>query len=411
MPRFLSLVAALLTAAWLSAGQASTSLSPTAARIDAAAKLIASNPKSAESYNALAFAYTRAARDNQDETLYDKANAALKQSLTFSPGNYEARKLQITVLAGEHQFAEALAVAKELNRRVPDDIAVWGLLADVNIALGNYAEAERDAQWILDLRAGNSLGFAKAAVLRHLFGDPEGAFEFFEESRRRTSPGDVDEISWLLTEEGRMQLELGDLAKAESLVSRALHVWPQSQGALAALADVRLEQHLPADAAVLLEQRCRTLPNSENLYAWALALEENGEIQRSRSAFNEFEKKALTDPEPSVSLIYYYANGKRNAPEALALAERRVKLHQDVATLDAYAWALYANEKYPEAKQQMDRALAVGIRNPTYSCHAAHIAARTSDPAAVTLLQHELQDVPDRSCSLEFIAASPEGMR
>ena len=49
-------------------------------------------------------------------------------------------------------------------------------------ALGNYTEAERDCQWILDLRRGSALGFEKAAGLRELFGDNEGAIEFYGEA-------------------------------------------------------------------------------------------------------------------------------------------------------------------------------------------------------------------------------------
>jgi len=43
-------------------------------------------------------------------------------------------------------------------------------MVDANSALGNYSEAERDAQWILDLRRASALGFEKAADLRELFG-------------------------------------------------------------------------------------------------------------------------------------------------------------------------------------------------------------------------------------------------
>ncbi len=408
---FFIVVAALLTVEWAPAQQPSAAPSPANDLVRAARKLIASNAKNVEAYNQLAFAYCRWARDNHDPALYDKAEAALQQSLKLSPGNYDARKLQVAVLLGKQQLANALTVAKDLNHKVPDDLAGWGLLVDVNVALGNYAEAERDAQWILDLRAGNSLGFAKAAILRHLFGDPEGAFEFFEESRRRTSPGDRDELAWLLTQEARMQLEMGDLTKAEYFVNQALHFWPDSQSALGALADLRLEQHRPAEAAALFEQRARSFSSPENLYAWAEALEKTGDIPGSRSVFADFEKQALRDPEPPLSLIYYYADGKLNAPQALLLAARRVKIRQDAATLDAYAWALYANGKYAEAQQQLNSALAIGIRNPIYFCHAAHIAVMTADEAAVTKLRRELQTFPNFTCSFEPEAASTAGLK
>jgi tetratricopeptide (TPR) repeat protein len=408
----LIIVASLLAAGLLLAQSASgPPPSPANDQVHAAEKLIASNPKSAEAFNELAHAYCRWARDNHDPALYDKAATALRQSLKLSPGNYDARKLEVAVLLGKHQFTDALTLASDLNHKVPDDIAVWGLLVDVNAALGNYVEAERDAQWILDLRAGSSLGFAKAAMLRDLFGDPEGAFEFLEESRRRTSPGDRDELAWLLTEEARMQLELGNWAKAEFCVNQALQLWPGSQSALATLADLRFKQHRPVEATALLEQRYQAFSSAENLYAWAEALEKSGDRQRARITFADFEKIALGDPEPPLSLIYYYANGKLNAPQALRLAAGRIKIRQDVATLDAYAWALYSNGKYAEAQQQVNKALAVGIRNPTYFCHAAQIATITGDQSSLARLQHELQSFPEAPCSFEPVAASNAGLK
>src|ERR1043166_5761139 len=50
-------------------------------------------------------------------------------------------------------------------RRVPDDILVWGYLADADIALGDYDDAEKSAQWMLDLRPGNIPGLLLGACL------------------------------------------------------------------------------------------------------------------------------------------------------------------------------------------------------------------------------------------------------
>ena len=78
-------------------------------------------------------------------------------------------------LLGQHRFAAALDLATALNRRVPDDLMVYGLLTDANIELGRYYEAaEKSAQWMLDLRPGNIPALTRAAYLRELFGDVEG---------------------------------------------------------------------------------------------------------------------------------------------------------------------------------------------------------------------------------------------
>lgn len=204
--------------------------------------LIASptQPESAQFYNDLAAKFCRKARENNGDTaLYDRAEQALQHSLQLSPGNYDARKLEVTVLLGKHNFTQALKLASELNGRVHDDIAGWGLLVDVNIALGDYAAAERAAQWILDLRPGSSLGFEKAATLRAIFGDPEGAIEFFDEAYRRTSQSDVEQRAWLLTQNARAQLTTGNRKRAGELLEKALQLYPDSQLAASILEKVR----------------------------------------------------------------------------------------------------------------------------------------------------------------------------
>jgi len=220
--RYLALLVAYLAPYWLTAA--------------------AGQPKSAQSYNDLAATLCRKARDNGDMALYEQAGEALRHSFQLSPGNYDAEKLQVTVLIGKRQFSQALKLANEVNRRFRDDIGGWGLLVDANIAVGDFDAAERAAQWILDLRPGSSLGFEKAAVLREIFGDPEGSAEFFDEAYRRTSQNDVEQRSWLLTQNARVQLAEGNRKRAEELLDKALQLYPDSQLAAATLAKVRVSK-------------------------------------------------------------------------------------------------------------------------------------------------------------------------
>jgi predicted Zn-dependent protease len=94
----------------------------------------------------------------------------LKKSFDLSPGNLEGEKIHTWLLPGRHEFPAALEAAKALNKKVPDDVLVYGFLADANAELGNYADAERAVQWMLDLRPGNLPGLTRAAYLRELFG-------------------------------------------------------------------------------------------------------------------------------------------------------------------------------------------------------------------------------------------------
>ena len=120
-----------------------------------AERFIAKHPDRADGYNALAMALARRARETADTSFYERAEAVLEKSFAAAPANYEGRKTRVWVLLGRHDFARAYDEAKALNKETPDDVLVYGYLADAAVELGRYDEAERAVQWMLDLRSGN----------------------------------------------------------------------------------------------------------------------------------------------------------------------------------------------------------------------------------------------------------------
>jgi tetratricopeptide (TPR) repeat protein len=405
MHRYALLLLVLTTTACITAAQQNAAGPPSQQRILAAQRRISVDPKAWQAYNELASALLRAARDSSDAALYERADNALQHSLQLSPANYDARKLRISLLLAEHDYSEGMKLAAELNKKVPDDIAVWGFLVDANVALGNYPEAERAAQWILDLRSGSTLGFVKAAELRELFGDFEGAIEFFDEANRRTSQNDTEERSWLLTQNARLQLLSGSIKRASELLDQALKLYSNSQLAFAVLAKLRSYERNYSEAVSLLERRYRAMPNLSNLYDLAEALDRGGRHEEANLAFQQFETKArsqIANPYNfNGQLVLFYTDRKNEPLEALAIAIREVERRHDVNTLDAYPWALYRNGKLAEAKSQMERVLAVGVRNPLYFCHAARIASKLSDVASAKRFEEQSAALEPGLCAAE----------
>ncbi len=345
----------------------------------------------------------RQARDSGDAKAYDQAGAAIDAALKLAPTNHEAMKLRIVVLLGRHDFASALAQARELNRKVPDDIAVWGYLADANLGLGEYIEAVKDAQWILDLRRGSTLGYTKAAVLREFSGDNEGASRFYDEALLRTSRNDLDEQAWLLTRNARLQLAMGNGKRSRALLTKALTLHPGSQLALATLAALNASEGKFDDAVALYRQRVKSTPLAGALYDLAVMLDRTGQAAEAETVFREFESKARAEMGSTLNdnrdLIFYYAD-RRNAPsQALELAAREAAKRHDPETLDAYAWALFRSGKFAEAQIQIERALAPGVREASYFCHALRIAQARQDQAAVQRFEKELTGMQPCECA------------
>lgn len=365
-----------------------TAADPGTARIDSARKNVQAAPQAPQGYIDLASALCRRARDSENLADYTEASAALDRALELSPANFDALKVRVAILLGRHDFLEALKQATALNRKMRDDITVWGYLVDANMALGEYGEAEKDAQWILDLRRGSTLGFIKAAALREIFGDLEGAIEFYDAALLRTSPNDVEDRSWLLARNAHLQLASRNAKRAGELLEQALTLNPESQLAKRILADLKASQGDYAAAVSLCSERVEKVPNADNLYQLAEMLQNAGRMAEAETAFQKFEARARAGIADTFNanrdLVFYYADRRNSPAEALAIASREAEKRHDSATLDAYAWALFRSGQVAEAKTQMERALSPGVRDGSYLCHAHQIAAALAGlPATV----------------------------
>lgn len=359
--------------------------SPAQQKIALAQRAIEKKPDAARPYAELAFALARRARETSDPAFYLEADAAIAKALERDPQNYDALKARAWVLLGKHEFAKAFEEATALQRRSPDDLAVYSFLADANVELGRYAEAEEAAQWMLDLRPGNVPGLTRGAHLRELFGDLDGALEFMAKALDRTETSEPEERAWILTQIGHLQLLAGRVGEAEAALDEALGSFPGYHYALAQLASVRAAQERLSDAVELLKRRYAAAPHPENLYDLALALERAGQGAEAAGAFAKFEVAARTESASADNsnreLILFYADHGR-AKDALALAEREVRSRRDVATLDAWAWALHRNGRKAQAIAAIDEALKVGSREPRLLSHADAIRGLRSASAA-----------------------------
>jgi tetratricopeptide (TPR) repeat protein len=348
--------------------------------VSSAREMVTKNPTDASSYIALGFALCHLGQETSDVSIYSEADEALGRALQVSPDNFEARKAQVCVLLGRHEFARARELAVVLNKRIPDDVMVYGLLVDANAALGNYSEAENAAQWMLNLRPGNTPAFLHAADLREVFGEQEGAIQLLKIVLDATPATDMDARVHVLTRMAHVSLETGNLASAESISERALSLQPEDPRALLVLAEVRRLQGKPSDSVQLLRQSYKSLPQTKTLYALAEAMEAAAMKNEAKSTFAEFERQATSESSNADNanreLILYYADHANNSSKALQIGEQEVSRRHDVYTLDAYAWALCKNGRYVEGKKQMDLLLKVGVHEAAIFYHAGEIELR-----------------------------------
>jgi len=361
-------------------------VTPAELSIRKAQEEIAKRPDHYAYYNQLAMAYARRARETSDVQFYAKAGETLKKSFALSADNYEGLKVKTWLLLGRHEFAQAREIAIRLNCRTPDDVTVYGYLADANAQLGNYQEAVDAAQWMLNLRPGDVAGLTRAAYLRELHGDIEGAIDLMERAYDSTPYQELEDRAWLITQIAHLHLVAGELDAAQKFANGALGIFPAYHYALGTFGQIRKAQGRYADAVAILQKHYDAAPHAENLFALAEALQAAGRHAEAQRAFADFERKALAESDQADNanheLVAYYANYANQPGRARQIAERELARRHDAFTLDAFAWSLHAAGEYSRAQEEIAKALSFGLRDPKVLEHARIIREDASEPAA-----------------------------
>ncbi len=393
---------------------------PAQLRIAAASQQIAADPKKVQPYNELATAFIRRARETADPGNLTKAGEALAEGLQLDSTDFQLRKTQVALMLSRHQFAKALERAKALNHRVPDDVMTYGYMAEANIGLGNYADAVRNAQWMMNMRPRNTPALLVGASLRTVYGDTHGAVDFLKMAYVQTSPAEVEELAWIDNQIASIQIESGQSGAAEETLALAAQLFPGYPYTIGNQARVRMAQNRAADAVQLWMQAALLDKDPHVLYELAAAQKAAGQSNDARATYAQFEKLASapdsTTDNARLDLILMYAASPATAPDALTLAQQEIASRQDVWTLDAYAWALYANAKFQDADAAVQKAIAVGIQSAQIFDHAGHIAQklnRNEDAARYFKLSIQSNSVSEFAAdaiqSAGFVAAPNQG--
>ena len=386
--------------------------SPASQKIELATKAIETNPKNADAHSALALAFARRARETSDPKFYEQAAEEVNESLRLAPDNFEARRVETWIALGKHEFARALELARALSKNRPDDVLAYALLTDACIETGNYDEAEKAAQWALDMRPGEISGLTRAAYLRELFGDIQGAVDLMQSAYVKTAPSEVEDRAWILTQFAHLQLLNGKPDVAEPALADALKLFPGYHYALGNLVKVRIAQKRYDEAVVAAKDFCKAAPHPENLFVLGEALAKAGKADEATKAFSDFEAKALAESDgpdnANRELVFYYVDYAKKPTEALRIAKKEMERRQDIFTRDACAWALQANGEFASAKKEMEIAISIGIHDPVFFYHAGIIAGKNGDnDKAHSLLRESLKQA-DRSAVSDLAISAIE---
>lgn len=278
-------------------------------------------------------------------------------------------------LLRQMDFHGALAEAEAVSRTSLDDVTGYQLMAAALLELGDYDQADKQLQWMLDLRIGKTdpQGWLLVARLREVTGDIEGALDAVNAGYARLAPGQEGERQALAAYSARLLYLSGKYDLAEQAIERAAVSPEVLPSLLETRARLRLAQGKRLEAVRILRQLTARDPDPRYLYLLA----KTSGAAADYAAFEPAARSVAASPaNANRELALYYSTRGRQPAKALESARLESQRRQDIYTLDALALALFVNGRNAEARATMQRVLAVGTQDPEILAHARRIGVK-----------------------------------
>ena len=361
-----------------------------------AQKLIEEMKDSPVGYNRLAALYIKKARENGDFSLNGKAETAIEKALEITPGDAVARKLQASLQLTFHRFEKALELGKALEKDFPADAFVLGVLTDANVELGRYDEAFAYGQKMLDTKP-NTSSYARAAHLRSLDGNSEGAIELYKLAARAADPTDKETQSWCLVQLGDELWKYGKYTEAEKVFDEALANFPNYYLALAGKGKTRAALGDYENAVEILTDANNRVPNVETAVLLGDIYSKQGNAERAAQQYELVEviesKIGVNNDQKRLAMMW--ADHDIKLDEALEIAKREHEMRKDIFTADALAWTFYKKGNYAEAKKASIEAMRLKSNDARILYHAGMIENKLGNKTeAIKFLKKALETNP-----------------
>lgn len=342
--------------------------------VDAALKFIDKAPESPTAYNQLAVLYMRRARQTGDFSFTTRAETAIDRALAVAPADASARKLKASLHLSFHRFKEAGELATQLLKEFPDDAFLYGILADSNMELGEYANAVQATQKMVDLRP-NTASYARVAQVRTLHGDHEGALNIMTQAAKSADPKETETQSWCLVQLGDERWKNGEYDQAAKLYDEALNIYPGYFLALASKGRLLAGQNDLDGAEKFLTDAQNRLPASDTIVNLGHVYELRGDTEKAKRQYEllEVAEQKLGAAGDQRKLALFWADSDVKLQEALAIAQSEYTNRKDIYTADVLAWCLYKNGNAAEAKKKIAEAMRLKTKDARISYHAGMI--------------------------------------
>jgi tetratricopeptide (TPR) repeat protein len=337
------------------------------------------NPKKIDFWVLLGRAWVRKARETSDPGYYLNADAAADLALDLSPDNSAAMDVKALVLLNDHKFDAARTLAKRTVDKNPDDPTAYGNLADALLELGDYEEASKTTQKMMDLKP-NLPSYSRMAHLAWLRGDPVGARESLRlalDSGRDTR--DKEPYAWVLTQAAILFLHVGDLEGAEAGFDKTLEWLPGFAPANVGKGRIAMAKGAGARAKELFERAYKASPLVETAWLLGDACQAAGDTAGAKKAHDLVRSEGKRSDGRTLAL--FLAKRSEEPQLALSLAEQEMKTRPDIYTEEALALARSRAGQHEQALKAILHARRLGTKEAHFAFHEGLIRKAKGDAA------------------------------
>ncbi|MFI5172258.1 MAG: tetratricopeptide repeat protein [Chitinophagales bacterium] len=371
---------------------------------DKAILTLETNPTNLQQYINLAQVFITEGRLTGNLGYYNSAamqmlDKVLEQDPTDNDILFQAYTFKSGVLMSMHQFKDALNAANKAFAISQHNAQLFGALVDANVELGNYTEAVKMCDNMMQLRP-DIRSYSRVSYLRQIYGDNAGAIDAMKMAVEAGVPG-AESTEWARIILGDLLLMTGDIKSAEICYTTALGLrknYPYAEAGLGRLEKAKKNytaaiQH--TENAINMISDVAFVNQLADIYELKGDSKKAKEIRKDvlslleKSEKEQNKEKALVKHNGARELAIVHLNiGKID--QALKYAKEDLDMRpENIDANELIAWIYYLKGDYSNAKVHADKMLATHSKNPSTLYKAGLIYCKAGDEVAGQSLRNE----------------------
>ena len=325
----------------------------------------------------LAALYLLRSRETGNSRDAEQAESLARRSMVNRRAhNDAASQVLASSLLAQHEFSEALCVARDLRTDNPTSAPLRALVAEIEMELGMYDSARVTFDSLTRERSSLAV-VPRLARWAEIQGRPDEARYLIRHSialSKHDARAPREQLAWLWLRLGDIELRAGKFNAAASAYQRGLDVRPGDHRLLAGRARVAVSPRRWEDAIRDANQAVTETLDPATLGILSDAHAALGDTARASEYSRALDVAVRSEPGAyhRAWSLFLLDHGRQLTTVHQKIRDE-LRTRRDVYGYDLYAWSLYRQGRFAEARRQMALALQQGTKDAQLFYHASKI--------------------------------------